>query len=203
MTIWWKAFSLIRMAIGTGGTAPSREAINQNKKYIVLEEINRTAITQALGEVFSLIEEAYRGPTNTVKLRSGENFFIPEDVVFILTMNNVDKSTEDIDDALMGRIAAIEFRPRPESLTEMLTANGVPEYLRKCFESALLRNLRYVSLWAHGYFAGIGPDADEGTVIQHYKTRVRPVLVNHLGVLKREEIQKMDNIVDELFGQAR
>ena len=181
---------------------PLKEAINQDKKYIVLEEINRTAITQALGEVFSLIEEAYRGPTNTVELRSGERFFIPEDVIFILTMNNVDKSTEEIDDALMGRIAAIEFRPRPESLTEMLTANGVPESLRSNVGQLYSAILDTYPL-GHGYFAGIGPDADEGTVIQHYKTRVRPVLVNHLGVLKREEIQRIDNIVDELFWRAR
>ena len=179
-----------------------KEAIKQDKKCIVLEEINRTVISQALGEVFSLIEEAYRGPSNTVELRSGELFFIPEDVVFILTMNNVDKSTEDIDDALMGRIAAIEFPPRPESLTGMLTDNKVPEPLRSNLGQLYSEILEMYPL-GHGYFAGIGANATKDTVIQHYKTRVRPVLVNHLGVLKREEIQKMDNIVDELFGQAR
>lgn len=179
---------------------PLKEAINQGKKCIVLEEINRTEVTQALGEVFSLIEEAYRGPANTVALRSGEIFFIPEDVRFILTMNNVDKSTEDVDDALMGRVAAIEFSPRPESLVEMLTANEVAEPLRSKLSQLYARILEKYPL-GHGYFAGIGPEADEAAVIQHYKTRVRHVLANHLGVLKLEEIQSVDNIVDELFGR--
>ena len=180
---------------------PLKKAIKEGKRYLVLEEINRTAITLALGEVFSLIEETYRGSGNAVVLRSGELFSIPEDVVFILTMNNVDKSTEEIDDALMGRIAAIEFCPRPESLMEMLTSNRVPESLRSDLSQLYARILETYPL-GHGYFAGIGQDANEAAVIQHYKTRVRPVLLNHLGVLKREEIQKIDNIVDELFGRA-
>ena len=177
---------------------PLKEAIKQGKKYVVLEEINRTAITQALGEVFSLIEETYRGSANSVALRSGEAFSIPEDVVFILTMNNVDKSTEDVDDALMGRVAAIEFPARPEALTAMLAANGIPEALLRGLCELYSQILETYPL-GHGYFAGIGPDANEAAVIQHYKTRVRPVLVNHLGVLKGAEIQRIDNIVDELF----
>lgn len=180
---------------------PLKDAIVKNKKYIVLEEINRTEITQALGEVFSLIEEGYRGPTNTVELRSGELFHIPEDVRFILTMNNVDKSTEEIDDALLGRIAAIEFGPRPESLIEMLTASGVAESLRSEL-SQLYSDILETYPLGHGYFAGIKPDAEAHAVIEHYKTRVRPVLVKHLGALKREEIQRIDNVVDDLFGQA-
>ena len=39
---------------------PLLQAINTRKKTIVLEEINRTQFTQAIGEVFSLIEESLR-----------------------------------------------------------------------------------------------------------------------------------------------
>ena len=183
-------------------SGPLKDAIEQGKKYIVLEEINRTAITQALGEVFSLIEGAYRGQANSVVLRSGSPFFIPEDVVFILTMNNVDKSTEEVDDALMGRVAAIEFPARPEALTEMLVHNGVPESLRGKLGQLYSEILPTYRL-GHGYFAEIGQEADEDAVIQHYKMRVRPVLVNFLGELKRQDIDKIDNIVDDLFGQGR
>ena len=68
---------------------PLKSAIDAHKKFIVLEEINRTAITQALGEVFSLLEDAYRGEDNAIVLRSGTDFFIPPDIVFILTMNTI------------------------------------------------------------------------------------------------------------------
>ncbi|MEP4343626.1 MAG: AAA family ATPase, partial [Lentilitoribacter sp.] len=80
---------------------PLKTAIEGGKKFIVLDEINRTQITQSFGEVFSLIEDAYRGPDNAITLRNGASFYIPEDVVFIMTMNTVDKSTEEVDDALL------------------------------------------------------------------------------------------------------
>ena len=50
---------------------PRKEAIEDRKKFIVMEEINRTAITQALGEVFSLLEDAYRGEDEGIKIASG------------------------------------------------------------------------------------------------------------------------------------
>ena len=178
---------------------PLKEAIQEQKKFIVLEEINRTAITQALGEVFSLIEEAYRGEENAIKLRSGEDFFIPDDVVFVLTMNTVDKSTEDVDDALMGRVAAIELPPRAQALLAMLTENGVPQAFHGPL-SQLYSEILTVYPLGHGYFAGLGPDTNTEVVIRHYKTRVRPVLVNFLGSLKLQDLQMVDNVVDELFG---
>ena len=179
---------------------PLKEAVRNQKKFIVMEEINRTSITQALGEVFSLIEDAYRGEDNAIRLRSGDDFFIPADVVFVLTMNTVDKSTEDVDDALMGRVAAVEFPPRASALLDMLVENSVPDVLHSRLGELYSEILEIYSL-GHGYLAGLGPDTDAAAVIRYYKTRVRPVLVNFLGDLKRQDIQRIDNIVDGLFGR--
>ena len=180
-------------------SGPLKEAIKDEKKFIVMEEINRTTITQALGEVFSLIEDAYRGEEKAIKLRSGEDFFIPADVVFVLTMNTVDKSTEDVDDALMGRVAAVEFPPRPSALLDMLNENNVPIDLHQQIAELYAEILATYPL-GHGYFASLGPETDTVGIILHYKTRVRPVLMNFLGDLKRQELQRIDNIVDGLFG---
>ena len=181
-------------------SGPLKDAIRARKNFIVMEEINRTAITQALGEVFSLIEDTYRGEGNAIRLRSGEDLFIPTDVVFLLTMNTVDKSTEDVDDALMGRVAAVEFPPRPSALLDMLNANGVPSESRSPLAELYGEILATYPL-GHGYFVGLGPETDSAAVIRHYKTRVRPVLMNFLGDLKRQDLQRIDNIVDELFGK--
>ena len=181
-------------------SGPLKEAIRSKKKFIVIEEINRTAITQALGEVFSLIEEAYRGESNAIRLRSGEDLFIPTDVVFMLTMNTVDKSTEDVDDALMGRVAAVEFPPRPSALLDMLGDNDVPSDSRRQLAELYGEILATYPL-GHGYFADLGPETDSAAVIRHYKTRIRPVLMNFLGDLNRQELQRIDNIVDGLFGK--
>ena len=178
---------------------PLKVAIEKRKTIIVLEEINRTAISQALGEVFSLIEEDYRGEKNAISLRSGEKFFIHKDVVFIMTMNTVDKSTEEVDDALMGRVAAVELPPRAEDLSEMLFANSIPADTRKKLGELFAEILSIYPL-GHGYFAGLRGELTTIQVIRHYKARIRPVLSNFLGKLKAAELAKIDNIVDELFG---
>lgn len=179
---------------------PLKKAIEEGKKFIVLEEINRTAISQALGEVFSLIEDAYRGEHNAIVLRDGRQFFIPEDVVFIMTMNTIDKSTEEVDDALMGRVAAVELPPRAEDLSEMLAANNVPAEIRQQLGELFSEILAIYPL-GHGYFSGLHGELSYLQIIQYYKARIRPVLTNYLGELKAAELANIDNLVDGLFGR--
>lgn len=179
---------------------PLKAAVEGGKKFIVLEEINRTAISQALGEVFSLLEETYRGEKNAITLRNGSKFWVPDDVVFIMTMNTVDKSTEDVDDALMGRVAAVEFPPRPEDLNSMLSANAVPEEIRQKL-SQLFAEILTVYPLGHGYFADLRGVVKDSQIIRHYKARVRPVLLNFLGELKQNDLAKIDNVVDGMFAK--
>src|SRR5262249_2439570 len=124
-----------------------------------------------------------------------------KNVVFLMTMNTVDKSTEEVDDALLGRIAAVEFPPRPEDLNQMLTTNGVPPTVRERLGQLFAEILRVYPL-GHGYFADLNGNVDNSQVIRYYKTRVRPVLINFFGELKRQELAKVDNLVDEMFGKA-
>lgn len=175
-----------------------KRALEEGKKYIVLEEINRTASTQALGEVFSLMEEAYRGPEHKIKLRNGEDFFIPADVTFFLTMNTIDQSTEEVDDALLGRFYSIEFPPRPEDLHSMLEAAGVPAAMAANLKQ-LFATIQDLYPLGHGYFAQVGPHTD---FIQYYVTRIRPVLANHLQTLRPADLTTIDNQVDVLFATA-
>lgn len=178
---------------------PLKAAIESGKKFIVLEEVNRTVISQALGEVFSLIEDSYRGKANSITLRNGQRFWIADDIIFIMTMNTVDKSTEEVDDALMGRVASVELPPRAEDLSEMLSQNFVPEEIRRNI-GELFAEIQSVYPLGHGYFSGITEEADDAHLIRHYKARVRPVLSNFLGELRRAELEKIDNIVDGMFG---
>ena len=169
--------------------------IRAGKKYIVLEEINRTHVSQTLGELFSLIESAYRGKENAILLPNGEYIFIPEDVVIFMTMNTIDAGTEDIDDALIGRVASVSFPPRVEDLDNILVKNGI--------ESATAEKIKEVfnSIQAsyplgHGYFANYNKGADFKL---YYLSRIRPVLSNHFSEFKPEVILQIDNVVDNLF----
>jgi 5-methylcytosine-specific restriction protein B len=171
-------------------------AIQSGRKIIVLEEINRTRISQALGEVFSLIEDKYRGEENQIALRDGTSFFIPKDVLFLMTMNTIDKSTEEVDDALLGRFACVDFPARVEDASAMMAANGVTASVieKICKLFALIQDAYPLG---HGYFAQVNNQTD---VLLYYKTRVRPVLSNHLRYHKPQELANIDNLVDELFG---
>jgi len=182
-------------------SGPLKSAVESKKEFIVLEEINRTVISQAMGEVFSLIEEAYRGKAHSLTLRNGEPFWIPPEIVFLMTMNTVDKSTEEVDDALIGRVTAIEFSPRPEDLNAMLSANQVSEQVRQKL-AQLFGEILSVYPLGHGYFAGLSGTANSNGIVTYYKARIRPVLVNFLGEIGRQDLAKIDNLVDELFGKT-
>ena len=118
-----------------------------------------------------------------------------------MTMNTVDKSTEDVDDALLGRVAAVEFPPRPEDFNQMIAANGIQENIREKLSQLFVEILAIYPL-GHGYFVGLSGEVSNVQVIKYYKSRVRPVLYNFLGELKQHELSKLDNLVDEMFGRA-
>lgn len=174
---------------------PLLTAIRENKPYIVLEELNRTQATQALGEVFSLLEEKYRGESSAIKLRNGETFFVPKNTTIIATLNTLDKSTEDLDDALLGRFAGIEYPPRVEDLIEMLNANKVPKPTTdKLCE--LFATIKQVYPLGHGYFAELKPEQNPVT---YYRARIRPVLQSHLKGYRDNDLANIDEKMDQLF----
>lgn len=170
-------------------------ALKTGKKVIVLEEVNRTHLSQALGEVFSLIETAYRGENNAIALPNGESIYIPDDVTFFFTMNTIDTSTEDVDDALVGRMASVFFPPRIEDLNEMLSSAGVTNDTKEKIKTLFNVILQSYPL-GHGYFAGITSRTD---IIRYYVSRVRPVLSNHFDAFEPEILSQIDNTVDSLF----
>ena len=95
-----------------------------NKKYIfVIDEINRGEISKILGELFFSIDPGYRGTNGQVKTQYANmaaepnefdavlgtneygNFFVPENVYIIGTMNDIDRSVESMDFAMRRRFA--------------------------------------------------------------------------------------------------
>ena len=171
------------------------KALQNGKKIIVLEEVNRTRLSQALGEVFSLIETAYRGPDFSIILPNGSSFYIPEDTVFFFTMNTIDASTEDVDDALIGRMASVYFPPRIEDLNSILTNARIQEETRENIKTVFNSILASYPL-GHGYFANIKASTH---FPKYYLARIRPVLCNHFEAFKPELIAQIDNVVDSLF----
>ena len=100
---------------------------NSRLYYFLIDEINRADLSKVFGELMYCLEDEYRGPikgrisTQFDLLRTyeergnsfgpinkdsdvfGKGFFIPENVVIIGTMNDIDRSVEMFDFALRRR----------------------------------------------------------------------------------------------------
>ena len=95
-----------------------RDAIEDpaNRFVLVIEEINRGNLSQLFGELFTLLEADKRGKrhqmTPLYRRKDDEQFYVPENLYVIGTMNVADRSLALVDYALRRRFAFITLRPR-------------------------------------------------------------------------------------------
>jgi len=98
----------------------SYEGETSDKNYVfIIDEINRGEISKIFGELFFSIDPGYRGEVGKVKTQysnmykseeAGE-FYVPENVYIIGTMNDIDRSVESFDFAMRRRFRFIEITP--------------------------------------------------------------------------------------------
>jgi len=183
---------------GKGGfgwqEGPLTTAIRANAPVIVLEEANRTQLSQALGEVFSLLEDAYRGDKFPITLRNDTSLTISPETIFVLTMNTLDNSTEEVDDALLGRVASVEFPPRVEDLREMLVHRQIAEKNVDAI-CEFFAGIQEKYPLGHGYFARLRKDDNLRT---YYLAFIRPVLQKHFRH-RPTELMELDLLAEELL----
>lgn len=114
----------------------------ENKDKIcafIIDEINRANVTAVFGEVMNLMENKGIRKMQTAKQR--KEFYIPDNVVIIGTMNTADKTLAKLDFALRRRFRFLPVYPSKVTLHEMIAANGfesdlglsVDDYV-DCFE---------------------------------------------------------------------
>lgn len=113
---------------------------NPSENYVfIIDEINRGEISKIFGELFFAIDPDYRGIKGTVetqysniqtdstqfstKLEPGD-FYVPENVYIIGTMNDIDRSVESFDFAMRRRFTWME-----------VTAKESAENMSICYES--------------------------------------------------------------------
>ena len=77
---------------------------NPPKFVFIIDEINRGNTSSIFGELFYAIDPNNRGKKGEVTLQySGKKFYIPENVLIIGTMNDIDRSVEPFDFAFRRR----------------------------------------------------------------------------------------------------
>lgn len=94
------------------------DKINEVKPVFVfvVDEINRGEISKIFGELFFSIDPSYRGKKGAVKTQYSnlhgddkEVFYVPDNVYFIGSMNDIDRSVESFDFAMRRRFTWIEI----------------------------------------------------------------------------------------------
>ncbi|MDQ3704043.1 MAG: EVE domain-containing protein [Chloroflexota bacterium] len=103
--------------------------------YVLLvDEINRAPLSRVFGELLYALE--YRGPQGAVELSvsagmgRGEQFYVPENLLLVGTMNSADRSLAMVDYALRRRFRFVEIEPNPEVLDQWLAARGNSPHAR-------------------------------------------------------------------------
>ena len=105
------------------GLKEYKETTNKGKGtkpfIFIIDEINRGEISKIFGELFFSIDPGYRGERGRVKTQyqnlvdAGDvfenGFYIPENVLIIGTMNDIDRSVESMDFAMRRRFAFKEI----------------------------------------------------------------------------------------------
>jgi Cdc6-like AAA superfamily ATPase len=88
---------------------------NHKKFIFIIDEINRGEISKIFGELFFSIDPGYRGEKGKVKTQyanmhtNEEEFYVPDNVYIIGTMNDIDRSVESFDFAMRRRFTWVEI----------------------------------------------------------------------------------------------
>jgi len=170
-----------------------KEAIaNEDKKYcIIIDEINRGNLSKIFGELLALIDPDKRSEKYKLSLTYAKEdepeFYVPDNIYIIGTMNTADRSLAMFDYALRRRFKFIELEPafnNNKFKQYLLEKNEIAEEFIDTIISKMndLNNLIEESLGkgfkiGHSYIVNaIDPNDLENTYNQVIKYEIKPLL---------------------------
>ena len=177
------------------------EAALKEPQVVLIDELNRADVPKVLGEAILLLEPEYRNQKYAVKriYKPEASFHIPLDLYVIATMNNIDKSTFDIDFAILRRFHQLELAPDPIALARMVREDGCADEQLIRIVCTLLSEVQQFYPLGHGYFKGMRTRED---LVVIYRRSIRPAVKLYLGEDRRQELSNVDKIFERAYLSA-
>ena len=183
---------------------------NPREKYvIIIDEINRGNLSKIFGELLMLIESDKRGSNFSINLiyEPEKEFYIPENLYIIGTMNTADRSLAIVDYALRRRFAFLDIYPNfGENLKSFLSLKGVTNNLINHITNSFITlnekiihddNLRKGFCIGHSYFCDT-PDVNTSE-----KDWYNNIILYEIGPILREywfdDFQKAESLIESLL----
>jgi DNA polymerase III delta prime subunit len=195
----------------------------KSKKFVfIIDEINRGEISKIFGELFFSIDPGYRGKKGGVKTQyanmhdnPNEEFYVPENVYIIGTMNDIDHSVESFDFAMRRRFVWKEITA--EDSQNMLTEEVIKKMVSQPLEGEQLikwkgKVIEKMNALNEGiskieglnssyhigaaYFSQLKPDENgEPNFSKLWNLRLKPLLSEYLRGMPNadEEMQKLED----------
>ncbi|EFO9213098.1 AAA domain-containing protein [Campylobacter lari] len=142
------------------------EALSDHGYFFIADEINRAELSRVFGELLYALE--YRGEKGKIKtqytsMRDDEDFYVPENVFFLGTMNDLDKSIDSFDLALRRRFIWQEMECDYNVIRDEIYASNNEEYAQACkkLNDEISKDIGEKYQLGHSYFLKIEFKNDE------------------------------------------
>ncbi|MCV3439452.1 AAA family ATPase [Campylobacter lari] len=184
------------------------EALSDHGYFFIADEINRAELSRVFGELLYALE--YRGEKGKIKtqyasMRNDEDFYVPENVFFLGTMNDLDKSIDSFDLALRRRFIWQEMECDYNVIRDEIYANNIEEYAQACkkLNDKISKNIGEKYQLGHSYFLKIEFKNDEikdSDMKKLFSNRFEALLKEYLrSEYNEKEIQKHLDDLKKLF----
>ena len=164
--------------------AQKLEKEHPNKRVVLLvEEFSRAKLSNVLGELMTYVEHRDRLFHYPI---SGETDHIAKNLVIIGTMNPLDRSVLDMDDALIRRTRRIEFKHNSEALKEILEGNMLEKEVID-FLVAGIEKCASKLPFGHGVFSEISSEEELNSL---WNEQLMHYFVNPIGLARHPALEQ-------------
>ncbi|MCV3450247.1 AAA family ATPase [Campylobacter lari] len=183
------------------------EALSDHGYFFIADEINRAELSRVFGELLYALE--YRGEKGKIKtqyasMRDDEDFYVPENMFLLGTMNDLDKSIDSFDLALRRRFIWQEMECDYNVIRDEIYANNIEEYTQACQKlNKKIKDIGEKYQLGHSYFLKIEFKNDEikdSDMKKLFSNRFEALLKEYLrSEYNEKEIQKHLDDLKKLF----